>query len=246
MICQRHMLLIVFSYILVKFFNMCLRESCFPDCWEVSLAVPVLNNVGEKCATVNYRPVSLLSVGSKVFEELINNKTYWSPREMCAVLDRITRGHLLSTYAKVSQKLTFLTPWYVHKNSSSVDLQNWFENLIVTKVNEIEIHESQNHTPTNHHKCWEITNTKSKSRVEKNNSHSIHPSNAITANEINIQSKNSIRTVPGYQSYASTIKHGKKNASWAIVINEELKRIYLIFNKWRQGTLLEQFQWSHY
>ena len=70
------MFLIVFSYILVKFFNMCLRESCFPDCWEVSPVVPVLNNVGEKCATVNYRPVSLLSVGSKVFEELINNKTY--------------------------------------------------------------------------------------------------------------------------------------------------------------------------
>ena len=74
----------------------------------------------------------------------------------------------------------------------------------------------------------EITNTKSKSRAEKNNSHSIRPFNTITANENNTQSKNSIRTVPGNQSYASTTKHSKKHVSWAIVIYEELKRIYLI------------------
>ena len=24
------------SYILVEFFNLCLKESCFPDCWKVS------------------------------------------------------------------------------------------------------------------------------------------------------------------------------------------------------------------
>ena len=27
--------------------NMCLKESCFPDCWKVSLVVPVFKNVGE-------------------------------------------------------------------------------------------------------------------------------------------------------------------------------------------------------
>ena len=42
----------------------------------------------------------------------------------------------------------------------------------------------------------QITN-KSKSRAEKNNSHSILPSNAITANEINTKRKNSIEIVPG-------------------------------------------------
>ena len=32
------------SYILIlaELFNMCLNESCFPDCWEVSAVVPVL------------------------------------------------------------------------------------------------------------------------------------------------------------------------------------------------------------
>ena len=32
------------SYILVELFNMCLKESCFPDCWIVSLVVPVIKN----------------------------------------------------------------------------------------------------------------------------------------------------------------------------------------------------------
>ena len=29
------------SYILAELFNMCLKESCFPDCWKVSLVFPV-------------------------------------------------------------------------------------------------------------------------------------------------------------------------------------------------------------
>ena len=49
-----------------------------------------------------------------------------------------------------------------------------------------------------------------KSRAEKNNSHSICPSNAIRANETNTQTKHLIRTIPGNQSYASTTKHGIK------------------------------------
>ena len=36
------------SYILAKLFNMCLKESCFPDCWKVSLVIPVFKNVEGK------------------------------------------------------------------------------------------------------------------------------------------------------------------------------------------------------
>ena len=62
------------SYILGELFNKCLKESCFPDCWKVSSVVPVLKNVGKRSTAKNYHPVSLLSVVSKVFEKLVNNR----------------------------------------------------------------------------------------------------------------------------------------------------------------------------
>ena len=61
------------TYILAELFNKCLKESCFPDCWKVSSAVPVFKNVGERSTAKNYRPVSLLSVVSKVFKKFVNN-----------------------------------------------------------------------------------------------------------------------------------------------------------------------------
>ena len=48
------------SNILAGLFNKCLNESCFPDCWKVSRLL--------------YHPVSPLSVVSKVFEKLVNNR----------------------------------------------------------------------------------------------------------------------------------------------------------------------------
>ena len=62
------------SYILAKLFNNCLKESCFPDYWKVSSVVPVFKNAGERSTAKNYRPISLLSVVSKVFEKLVNNR----------------------------------------------------------------------------------------------------------------------------------------------------------------------------
>ena len=47
------------SYILAELLNMCLKESCFPDCWKVSSMVPVFKNVGERSTAKNYRFVSL-------------------------------------------------------------------------------------------------------------------------------------------------------------------------------------------
>ena len=62
------------SYILAELFNKCLKESCFPNCWKVLLVVLVFKNVGERSTAKNYRPVSLLSMVSKVFEKLVNNR----------------------------------------------------------------------------------------------------------------------------------------------------------------------------
>ena len=63
-----------FSYILAKLLYKCLKECCFPDCWKVSSVVPVFKNFGERSTAKNFRPVSLLSVVSKVFEKLVNNR----------------------------------------------------------------------------------------------------------------------------------------------------------------------------
>ena len=62
------------SYILAKLFNKCLKESFFPDCWKVALVAPVFKNVGERSTAKNYCPVSLLSVVTKAFEKLVNNR----------------------------------------------------------------------------------------------------------------------------------------------------------------------------
>ena len=62
------------SYILAKLFNMCLTESCFANLWKVSSVVAIFKNVGERSTAKNYHPVSLLSVVSKVFEKLTNNR----------------------------------------------------------------------------------------------------------------------------------------------------------------------------
>ena len=53
------------SYILAELFN---------KCWKVLSVVPVFKNIGERSTAKNYCPVSLLSVVSKVFEKLVNNR----------------------------------------------------------------------------------------------------------------------------------------------------------------------------
>ena len=62
------------SKMLAELFNKCLQECCFPDCWKVSSVVTVFKNLGERITAKNYRPVSLLSVVSEVFEKLVNNR----------------------------------------------------------------------------------------------------------------------------------------------------------------------------
>ena len=62
------------SYILAELFYMCLKKCCFSDCWKISSLVNVFKIVGVKSTTRNYHPVSLISVVSKAFEKLVNNR----------------------------------------------------------------------------------------------------------------------------------------------------------------------------
>ena len=50
--------------------------------------VPVLKNVGERSTAKNYHPVSPLSVVSKVFEKLVNNR----------IVDHLEKSGLFSDF----------------------------------------------------------------------------------------------------------------------------------------------------
>ena len=63
------------SYILAKLFKMCLKETSFPDCCNVSSVLPVfIKNARERSMAKNYQPVALLFLISKVLEKLVNNR----------------------------------------------------------------------------------------------------------------------------------------------------------------------------
>ena len=62
------------SYILAELFNKCMKDSSFPNCWKVSLVVPVFKNVVEMSTAKNYHPFHLHFVVSKVLEKLVNNR----------------------------------------------------------------------------------------------------------------------------------------------------------------------------
>ena len=63
------------SDISAELFNKCLKECCFPDCRKVQSVVPVFKNFWERSTGKNYHAVSLLSVVSKVFDKLANDRT---------------------------------------------------------------------------------------------------------------------------------------------------------------------------
>ena len=85
---------------------MCLKESCFPDCWEASWVVPVFKIVGERSTAKNYRPVSLLSVVSKVFEKLVNNRIV-DHLENCGLLSDFQYG--FRSYQSTADLLTVVS-----------------------------------------------------------------------------------------------------------------------------------------
>ena len=81
------------SYILAEIFNKCLKKSYFPDCGTVSLVVSVFKNVGDWSTAKEYHPVSLLSVVSKIFEKLMNNRIV-DLLEKCGLFSDFLKGLL--------------------------------------------------------------------------------------------------------------------------------------------------------
>ena len=59
---------------LAELFNKCLKESCFPDCSKVTSVVRAFKNVVDRSTAKKYLHVCLISVVSKVFQQLVNNR----------------------------------------------------------------------------------------------------------------------------------------------------------------------------
>ena len=57
------------SHIPAELFNMCLKEYYFPDCWKVSLVIPVFKNFGEG---LQLKTTALLVFFSWLVESLKN------------------------------------------------------------------------------------------------------------------------------------------------------------------------------
>lgn len=58
---------------LTTIFNLSLSTGCFPDAWKIAAVTPIHKDGSKDCPT-NYRPISLLSVFSKILEKLVNNR----------------------------------------------------------------------------------------------------------------------------------------------------------------------------
>lgn len=58
---------------LCKLFNRSLSTGCFPAEWKISNITPVFKS-GDKGSVSNYRPISLLSIPSKILERIVHRR----------------------------------------------------------------------------------------------------------------------------------------------------------------------------
>ena len=70
--------------------------------WQVSSVVPIFKNVRERSTAKNHRPVSLLSMVSKVFEKLVNNR----------IVDHVEKCDLFSDF-QCSFRSSWLTAGFL-------------------------------------------------------------------------------------------------------------------------------------
>ena len=70
---------------LTQAMNCCLRQGIFPDDAKITFNVPLDKGNPDKYDVLNYRPVSILNVFSKIYEKVIKNQLvfyfdkYFSP-----------------------------------------------------------------------------------------------------------------------------------------------------------------------
>ena len=66
----------VFSSVLAILFNACFNFGIFPTCFKTAKVVFV-RKAGDKNDVTNYRPISILSIFSKILEKLFHTRTLY-------------------------------------------------------------------------------------------------------------------------------------------------------------------------
>lgn len=62
---------ILIAPILTKLFNKCINQGIYPECLKIAQIIPIYKRKNSKFECTNYRPISMLSQLSKIFEKLI-------------------------------------------------------------------------------------------------------------------------------------------------------------------------------
>ena len=116
-------------------FNNSLSEGTFPECFKTAKIIQILKS-GDSNSTVNYRPISMLTLFSKIFEKL-----------MCARLDSYLKSNNILCANKFGiRKIQILQTQfielidYVHSSLDSkestiavyLDFSKAFDTLIIT------------------------------------------------------------------------------------------------------------------
>ncbi len=61
--------------VVTKFINLSIASNCFPMLWKLARVCPIFKS-GKYDERTNYRPISILSVLSKILEKHVHNNLY--------------------------------------------------------------------------------------------------------------------------------------------------------------------------
>lgn len=132
--------------VLRHLFNLSLSSGVFPDVLKLAVVIPIFKK-GDECQLTNYRPISLLSTFSKIFEKLIK-------RRLINYLEKISFLHGKQfgfTAGKSSEEalLHFLSNIFIAENNSKkatalfIDIAKAFDtvdhNILISKLANIGI-----------------------------------------------------------------------------------------------------------
>ncbi len=103
---------------LTMIFNSSLQKGIFPDVWKVAKVTPIFKS-GSKSEANNYRPISVISVFSRILERIVHDQVY----------EYLKENRILTTSQAAFQKLCSTITSLIE----STDY--WYENIDHKKLN---------------------------------------------------------------------------------------------------------------